>query len=114
MALAESNLSVVQITTSLNDMGAHLKWIEAQKVGQLRVGDRFKTYSDPYEFGFMVELCDGNAMLSLGSGSVSTEARLMALTELAKHSEIKTVSWERIRKDGTVHIAGPYDMKRWR
>jgi hypothetical protein len=95
-------------------MGAHLKWIEAQKVGQLRVGKRFKEYSDPYELGFVVELNGGDAVLSLGTGTVSAGLRMMVLVALAKHSEIKTVSWERIRKDGTVHIAGPYDMKRWR
>lgn len=95
-------------------MPAHLEWLDADKIGVLRVGKNLFNFKDPYEFSMVIELKDDVAHLIAGNGKLTIEHRTAIFEELFKHKEIKFIIWERIRKNGTTHNVGPFEIEKWR
>jgi len=91
-------------------MPAHIEWLDPKyKVGILRCGESLFNYGDPYEFVFVVCSLGNSAHLIAGIGKINQKMRNEILIQLTSNG-IESITWDRIRKDGSTHRVGPIKL----
>ena len=104
-------MDTVRRITLVTDMPVIFKEVQADKIYQVRVGKDLNKYGDKFEFSFMMEVNGNHALLTLGSGSIGLDMLKEVMQGIYNLGGIDTISWERYRDGGSVHIAGPYRVR---
>jgi hypothetical protein len=88
-----------------------IEWLDSgTRTGILRAGDELDKYLDPYEFSCIIQIKDNMAYLKGGCGAFKPGWKTHVYRELLKHG-VEYVYWDRVRKDGSIHTAGPYKVE---
>lgn len=93
-------------------MPAFVEWIpDIVRTGIIRCGTECHKFLDPYEFAFVLTMEGKHAHMKAGCGKLKPEWRKDVLEALASEG-VETVTWERVRKDGSVHLVGPIKLNK--
>lgn len=88
-------------------MGIDIEWLpEDGKKGIIRVGNELNKFLDPYDFVVFIHIEGDTAHLKGGCGKFDNKYKKQILEKLCQCG-ISKITWERIRKDGSIHVVGP-------